>query len=101
LLKGEREVMAQINVTITGASRAATLTWNQNLISLTNTGGGNFAAAFQSPAGAFIYAVVVFGSPGDPWTAKVTDGTTTHNHAGHMSPGGFDTTGDTQFRVTE
>jgi len=91
--------MAQISVNITGVSRSATLTWDQNLIPLTNNGGGNFAAAFQSSIGTFVYAVVVFGSPGDAWTVKVTDGTSTHNHAGHMSPGGFDTTGDTQFQV--
>ncbi len=92
--------MSQVTVTITGVSRAATLTWNGKLVSLTNTGGGNFTAAFQSPAGKFIYSIVVFGTPNDPWTAKVTDGTNTNNHAGHMSPGGFDTTGDTQFQVT-
>jgi hypothetical protein len=92
--------MTQVTVTITGVSRAATLTWNGQLVPLSNTGGGNFSAAFQSPAGNFIYSIVVFGSPSDPWTAKVTDGTNTNNHAGHMSPGGFDTTGDTQFQVT-
>jgi hypothetical protein len=91
--------MAQINVTITGVSRAATLTWNQKLKSLTNNGGGSFAASFQSDIGSFTYAIVVFGSDGDPWTAKVTDGITTQNFAGHMSPSGFDATGDTTFQV--
>jgi hypothetical protein len=92
--------MAQVAVTIGGVSRSAVLTWNGTLTPLTNTGGGGFAAAFQSPPGTFVYSIVVFGSPADPWTAKVTDGTNTNNHAGHMSPGGFDTTGDTQFQVT-
>jgi hypothetical protein len=91
--------MAQINVTITGASKDATITWDQELKSRTNNGGGNFAASFPSGPGSFVYAIVVFGDEGDPWTAKVTDGTTTHNHAGHMSPAGFDTTGDTLFQV--
>jgi hypothetical protein len=92
--------MAQVTVTISGASHGATLTWSGALVPLNNTGGGNFGAAFPSPAGTFVYSIVVFGSPNDPWTAKVTDGTNTNNHAGHMSPGGFDTTGDTQFQVT-
>ena len=91
--------MSQITVKINGASRGATFTWNQNLIPLIDMGGGSFNAVFQSNPGTFIYAIVVFGSPGDPWTASVTDGTTTHNHAGHMSPAGFDTTGDTAFTV--
>jgi hypothetical protein len=91
--------MAQVTVTIGGVSRSAVLTWNGALTPLTSTGGG-FTAAFQSPPGTFVYSIVVFGSPSDPWTAKVTDGTNTNNHAGHMSPGGFDSTGDTQFQVT-
>jgi hypothetical protein len=92
--------MSQVTVTITGVSGQAALTWNGKLVSLTNSGGGNFTAAFQSPPGTSVYSIVVFGSPNDPWTAKITDGTNTNNHAGHMSPGGFDTTGDTQFQVT-
>jgi len=92
--------MAQVTVTIAGVSHSAVFTWAGAMKSLTSTGGGGFTAAFQSPAGTFVYSIVVFGSPGDPWTAKVTDGTNTNNHAGHMSPGGFDTTGDTQFQVT-
>lgn len=86
--------MAQINVTVTGASRSSSLTWDGRLISMTNG-----SASFQAAAGVHVYAIVLFGSPGDPWTAKVTDGTTTQNHAGHMSPSGFDTTGDTPFQV--
>ena len=89
--------MAQVTVRLTGVSRGATWTWDARLIPLVDTGGGNFSGAIQSNAGTFIYAIVVFGSPGDSWTATVSDGTTTHNHAGHMSPSGFDTTGDTAF----
>jgi len=87
--------MAQINVTVTGASRSSSMTWDGNLVSMSNG-----SASFSSAAGLHVYAIVVSGSPGDGWTAKVTDGTTTQNHAGHMSPGGFDTTGDTPFRVS-
>jgi hypothetical protein len=93
-------LMAQVTISIAGVSHDASLTWNGTMIPLASTGGGNFAAAFQSSAGKFIYSIVVFGSPNDPWTAKVTDGTNTNNHAGVMSPGGYDTTGDTQFQVT-
>lgn len=91
--------MAQVTLNITGASRAATFTWNAKLVPLVDMGGGAFSGAVQSNPGTFIYAIVVFGSPGDAWTATLTDGTTTHNHAGHMSPGGLDTTGDTAFTV--
>lgn len=87
--------MAQINVTVTGASRSASLTWDGSPVSMAN----NSTASFPTPAGFHIYAIVVAGSPTDPWTAKVTDGVTTQNHAGHMSPGGFDTTGDTGFQA--
>ena len=92
--------MAEVTVTIGNVSRSAVLTWNGALTPLINTGGGGLAAAFQSPPGTFVYSIVVFGSPSDPWTAKVTDGANANNHAGHMSPGGFDTTGDTQFQVS-
>jgi hypothetical protein len=92
--------MAQVTVTIGGVSRAAVFSWDQQMKPLVDMGGGNFTTAFDSPAGVFLYSIVVFGSPGDAWTATVTDGTTTHNHAGHMSPAGGDTTGDTAFMVS-
>ena len=91
--------MALVTVTITGASRSAALTWNGALKPLGGSG-GNFAVSFQQPAGTSVYAIVVFGNPSDPWSARVTDSSITHNHSGHMSPGGFDTTGDTQFKVS-
>ena len=87
--------MADITATVTGASRSASMTWDGSLKSMTN----NSSAAFSTPAGFHIYAIVLAGSPGDAWTAKVTDGTTTQNHSGHMSPAGFDTTGDTGFNA--
>ena len=91
--------MAQVDVTITGASRSARLNWAGTAITLTETGGGNYAASFQKAAGAYVYSIVVFGDPEDAWTAKTTDGATTQNFAGHMSPSGMDTTGDTRFTV--
>ena len=92
--------MAQIDVTITGASRDARLNWGGSPVSLTNLGAGSFAASFRRDPGNYIYSIVVFGDPGDPWSAKVTDSTTTQNFAGHMAPSGFDTSGDTPFTVT-
>ena len=92
--------MALVTVTISGASRGATLAWNANPRPLGGTGGGNFGTSFQERSGPAIYAIVVFGNPADPWTAKVTDGNHSQNHSGHMSPGGFDTTGDTPFTVS-
>lgn len=93
--------MVQVSLRVTGASRGATWTWDQKLIPLVDMGGGNLSGAVQSTPGTFLYAVIVFGSPTDAWTATVADGTTTHNHAGHMSPSGFDTTGDTAFTVQQ
>jgi hypothetical protein len=92
--------MAQVTVTVAGVSRSAALTWNGKLVPMTNTGDGGYCAAFQSPAGIYVYSLMVFGAPSDPWTAKVTDGTNANNHGGHMSPDGYDTTGDTEFQVT-
>ena len=92
--------MALVTVTITGASRSATLKWKGAPKSLGGTGGGNFGTTFHENPGLAIYAIVVFGNPADPWTARVTDGTQTFNHAGHMSPNGSDTTGDTPFTVS-
>lgn len=91
--------MTQVTVNIAGASRGATFTWNAKQIPLVDAGGGSFSGALQSPPGTFVYAIVVFGSPGDAWTATVTAGTNTNNHSGHMSPAGFDTTGDTAITV--
>jgi hypothetical protein len=91
--------MAQVTVTIKGASRAATLSWGGDLVSLTSTGGGNHTAAFQRVPGNYLYVITVFGAPGDAWSANITDGIGPQNHAGHMSPGGFDGTGDTAFQV--
>ena len=93
--------MATVEVTIGGVSRDAKLMWSGKKKSLHNAGAGDYAAAFRSSPGTFVYSIVVFGNPGDPWGAKVTDGTTTYNHAGHMSPSGYDTTGDTPFQVAE
>jgi hypothetical protein len=92
--------MALVIVTITGATRAATLTWKGLPKPLGGDGAGGFGTSFSEVAGPATYGIVVFGNPADPWTAKVTDGATTFNHAGHMSPGGFDTTGDTTFPVS-
>jgi hypothetical protein len=92
--------MAEVTVTVGGVSRSAVLTWDGALKPMSSTGPGGYCAAFRSAAGTFVYSLVVFGAPSDAWTAKVTDGTNTNNHAGHMSPGGYDTTGDTAFEVT-
>ena len=94
--------MAQITVKITGIARGVTgavFTWSQQIKPLGDMGGGNLQTSFQSDPGTFLYSLAFNGPPGDAWTASVTDGTTTHNHAGHMSPAGFDTTGDTAFTV--
>ncbi len=92
--------MATINATITGASRDARMSWAGKSITLTSMGAGNFTASFTEPPGTYTYSIVLFGDPADAWSAKVTDQTTTHNFAGHMSPSGTDTTGDTPFTVS-
>jgi hypothetical protein len=92
--------MKQVTFTIKGVSRQATVTWNGQLIPLIDSGGGNFTGGVQSAPGVFVYAIVVFGAPGDAWSATVScAGSSTQNFSGHMSPAGNDTTGDTAFRV--
>ena len=93
--------MAQVNVTINGASREAVLTWDGKKKPLTGPGAGSYATSFNAAKGLHIYCIVVFGNPGDAWTASVASDQTIQNHAGHMSPSGFDTTGDTPFKVKE
>ena len=91
--------MAQVKVAIAGASRGAKFTWKGKPKKLASTGPGSFGVTFSEQPGTFVYAVVVFGNPADPWSAKITGGAAPHNHAGHMSPSGFDTTGDTPLTV--
>jgi hypothetical protein len=91
--------MPTINATIIGASRGATMQWDSHHVVLTNLGGGNFATQFATAAGDHIYRINVSGAPLDPWTADVSDGTTTQHHSGVVSPGGGDGTGDTGFRA--
>jgi hypothetical protein len=92
--------MALVTVTVTGASRSATLTWKGAPKALGTTGGGNFGVSFQEAAGPAVYSITVNGNPTDSWTAKVTDGTTTNKHTGHMSAAGSDGTGKTAFQVS-
>jgi hypothetical protein len=92
--------MALVTVTVTGASRSAALTWKGMPKPLGTAGGGNWAVSFQEKAGPAVYSITVHGNPADPWTAKVTDGTTTNNHSGHMSGAGSDGTGNTPFQVS-
>ena len=89
--------MPTITVQITGATHGAVLRWDAQHIPLTTTSPGNFAAVFNTAVGPHIYNITVFGAPTDPWSASVTNGTTSQNHQGHMSPGGADGTGDTGF----
>ena len=91
--------VAQVTVQINGASRAATLVWDQNPLSLADRGTGNYEAVFPSTPGKHLYSILVFGSPGDHWTATLTAGKSTQNHEGHLSPAGTATTGDTLFNV--
>jgi len=91
--------LKQVTITITGASNGATFSWDQKLVALVSTGNGGWSGTVQAASGSHIHSVVVFGQSNDPWTATVTDGTTTQNFAGHISPSGADTTGDTIFGV--
>jgi hypothetical protein len=100
LMTPGRNQMSLVTVTVTGASRSAALTWKGAPKPLGTTGGGNWAVSFQEAAGPAEYSISVNGNPTDPWTAKVTDGTTTNNHSGHMSAAGSDGTGKTRFQVS-
>ena len=90
---------ATVTVIIAGASRAAVFNWDGSKKSLTSDGAGNYAVTFPTTRGFHIYSVVVFGNPGDGWAARIQAGSATQNHSGHMSPSGYDTTGDTPFMV--
>jgi hypothetical protein len=91
--------MAQINVSITGASHDARLLWDAQPRALTKAG-NNYSASFQADAGIHIYVVSMAGAPGQKWTVEVTGGNDDFEHEGHMSPGGIDTTGDTPYKVS-
>ncbi len=88
--------VARITTRITGASRSASFYWDGERVPLVHSG-DRYEAQFQSSAGKHIYALQLFGDPGDAWNATVTDGKSTQNHGGHMSPGGMDVTGDSIF----
>ena len=86
--------MAQVTVKIEGASRDATFSWDNTLISLTDMGGSSRSAAVDATSGTHVLAVDVFGQPNDPWSVAVTGTSTPLNFSGHMSSRGSDTTGD-------
>ena len=92
--------MSQVNVTVNGASRDAVFIWDGKKKPLVGGGGASYATSFNATKGSHVYCVVVFGNPGDAWTASIGSGPVTQNHAGHMSPSGFDTTRDTPFKVS-
>ena len=92
--------MATIEILVKGATRGARVLWDAQPKSLKKTDSG-FAATFQADAGTHVYVVSVSGDPGEKWSVKVKGGKKTFNHAGHMSPGGLDTTGDTPYEVKQ
>ncbi len=90
--------MAMIKVTIKSPSREARLDWDLQNKPL-QSDGGTHTAQFESGAGTHNYAIYVWGAPGEKWTATVSGGKRTFEHAGHMSTSGSDDTGDTPYEV--
>jgi hypothetical protein len=86
-----------VEVKIDGPSFEAKLTWDGKLKPLTRTG-NQYTASFDAGDGDHVYAVVAFGAPGEAWTATIS-ATQSNQHAGHISPAGVDTTGDTVIHV--
>lgn len=82
-----------VKIEIEGPSFDAKLTWDGKVKTLTRVG-NHYSAVFETSTGAHLYAVVAVGAPGEAWTATVT-AAEINEHAGHMSPAGIDTTGDT------
>lgn len=90
--------MAIIRVTLTGA-RQVTFTFDAKQKPLINEGEGRWTGSFDATAGDHVYSAIVWGHSGDAWTLKVEGGKRERNHAGHMSPAGYDTSGDTAVEV--
>jgi hypothetical protein len=90
--------MADIKISIKNAVDAS-FTWDSNKIPLARTGAAWTATVKAAVNSKHIYIITVWGTSGQSWTATVAAPSHTNKHAGHMSPGGFDTTGDTAFEV--
>jgi hypothetical protein len=90
--------MPTITVKIKGASRAAKFFWNAKPKSLKSSG-ASFSAEFEAKSGSHVYVATLAGAPGEAWSVEVSGGAKTNKHAGHMSPGGIDATGDTPYKV--
>ena len=91
--------MPAVTVQIAGVANEAVFTWDGDRIGLADAGGGNWGVTFDAPSGLHVYAVVVLGRGSDPWNATVNGGVQPNFHAGVMSPGGMDATGDTPIEV--
>jgi hypothetical protein len=99
--------MGKITVKVTGAdpdkdqaiSYSESTSSTSKTFGLNNDGGGKFSAEIDCSPGTYIYAIVLYGDPGAPWTAAVTTGVITHPHSGHFSPAGYGSTGDTAITV--
>lgn len=91
--------MAQITVKISGPSRDARFDWDGAQVGLANAG-NVYTADFSAPEGSHDYQMMVWGAPGEKWTATVSGGIATNSHQGHMSSAnGSDGTPDVPYAV--
>jgi hypothetical protein len=90
--------MADIKITIKNPTDAA-FTWDGSDVPLARSGTTWTATVTAAVGSSHIYVITAWGTAGQAWTGTVAAPSHTNKHAGHMSPGGFDTTGDTAFKV--
>lgn len=88
----------EVAVEVEGPSEDVRMRWDAQTLGLVRAG-NKYTAEFEAGTGAHIYSITVFGAPGEKWKATVETGERKHQHEGHMSPSGSDTTGDTPFAV--
>jgi len=87
-----------IKIAIKGADDVA-FTWDGADVPLNSTGTSWKGTVNAEVNSKHLYVITVWGTSGQGWTATVAAPDHTNKHAGHMSPGGFDTSGDTEFEV--
>jgi hypothetical protein len=88
--KGDR--MATLEVEVKGARDGAKLTLDGAARGLTQAGSA-LKGTFEVSAGKHRYTLTVYGASGQAWSATVSTAQATHEHEGHMSADGYDTTG--------
>src|SRR5579859_2322606 len=87
--KHGRGRLATITITVNTGSDPQ-VTWAGKKVGCASTSAGVYTCSLQNiGAGTYVYAIVVWGSPGEAWSATVKGGQREFDHSGHMSPAGY------------